>query len=130
MRVLWYVCIVLLLSGTATAQDKRAYLCASAGSTGFASTNNAWRQTNFVTLRFTMVFEGKVARIKKSDTDEETYTCSNPWQSQPNLWQCIERFYFLVFDERLMRFTYSQTYGHVNRSDDQMVLSYGDCQRF
>jgi hypothetical protein len=133
MRVLLVIMMSALLGGSAAAQE-RAYACVSDAATGFTSLDKKpYEPIKFVPLQLTitMMFDGKIARIKKPTSDEEEiYTCSVPWPHvQPRLFDCVERFYHLAFDEARLRFSYAQIYGHVGESDDPMALAYGSCQK-
>jgi hypothetical protein len=57
------------------------------------------------------------------------YDCSNPWQFKPYLLQCTETFYFVPFDTQNLRFSHARIYGHVDKSEDSLVMTYGDCQK-
>jgi hypothetical protein len=76
-----------------------------------------------------MLFDGKVAAVKRRGVDEEFYQCRVPWPAQPTLFQCSEDFYVLIFDETRLRFTFAKLFGYVDGSEDTIAVSYGDCQK-
>jgi hypothetical protein len=116
----------------AHAQERTAYACIEQKATGFHPMENekGFRNTNFQERRFTMIREGMRLEVKM-DNDVTIYECRPPWRSKPQLLQCAEHFYFLIFDEGTLQFTRSALLGHLGGSGaDSLVLSYGDCQRF
>jgi hypothetical protein len=125
------VFVCLLLASPAYTQSKEAFICTDRAATGFSTNgkDTEFKSTTYSPNRFTLVREGNEIRLRMFNNDE-VYRCETPWKNRPHLVQCIERFFFVVFDSETQRYVRSIMYGYVDRSTDNIALHYGDCQRF
>jgi hypothetical protein len=135
MRLVICVLFVLVLGGAEVFGQQRLepYACAALDMAGFIADKPTmrYRRSGFQNSKFLMKFDGRQAFLKREGkTREETYSCTVPWQARPHLYQCVERFYFLVFDSESLRFSMAEIFGYVDRSDDSMTVTYGECQKF
>lgn len=129
LRAVVILAMGLLVSGAAAAQTKRAYVCLENQNNGFSSKSGSYSYAKFKENKFTMLFDGSVARTKE-DGHEEVYDCSVPFKSRPNIYQCVTTFNVLVFNADNGKFTKSFLYGYVAGENDSLNISYGDCQDF
>jgi hypothetical protein len=122
------VTLCVLAVSAALAQAKQGFICTDTQSTGFKREKGKWRSTLFFEKRFSMVYDQKTVRIKWPGLNDETVYACEPGIAR--IVQCSSLLYVLVFDENSFRYVHTQMFGHVGTLDDDLVLSYGECQKF
>jgi hypothetical protein len=123
-----------LLSATpALAQTKEAYACIEDISGGIINKEQS-RVIAFSPKKMTMVRDGNAITVKYRSPDgdvTERFSCSQPRARAPQLLQCVEDAYFMMFDTNRMTFHRAQIYMNVDGpSQDSLTVSMGTCQKF
>tara|TARA_Y100000768_G_C23825118_1_gene608495 strand:- start:453 stop:917 length:465 start_codon:yes stop_codon:yes gene_type:complete len=126
--------ITLLIIFFSSSTFAKVYYCVEEAATGFDGGNN-YKQTEFQTGKFTADIDFDNLSLIAEDIMIKTYleghTCSNDFENQ--YMQCFNSWgYTFLINKTNLKFVHSAGLGYIynGESDDDLILSFGQCSLF
>ena len=131
-----YLAIAFLITGFLVGDAYgEVYYCADTDAIGFGYDKNLkkYGRTGFLASKFKMKLDRTARTIElamEGSAAEGIYECLGSVAQTPELLICFKPFRVFNFNTSNGRYTSSGTFGYVAGDHDDIIISYGTCDKF